>query len=453
MRRFPRFALIFLVTLFFTVTAGALTAQDDSADDLVAEEVEVRAERDIFGQVVRLAVGDLSNNGDTAYNGLSLFADVYDVNGDIVGEGFGFPVNACGVGLLPDFALQPGARQPFRVELEIFEEGVEIDRVEVFPQGIATDPTLNELDASFVGVRSVTNDEVVNVEWVDDGRLRYAVGCDDDMFARQDWFILDVPTGVSAPVGHPNARDLTPALLQQTGLEDPFNLNHSRLTFSPTSRRIIYQSPINVMLTAEPDGSFKRLIYEDLARFTLQGFVWMPLGRFLAYYYGAHGDPVRYYTASVEGQLISANIDNTTPSMTVPGPTPDGAQAVITTTVDDVTGYYLKSTAFAANELLFEAEPPGNNYPAPIYAEREGGALIYIIRPENGQPALQCFDMQTRALNTLTILPLDLSNEDRAWTFLSPDGATIALAANGIRGGLWLIDLDTFGGCGLPLAG
>jgi hypothetical protein len=61
--------------------------------------------------------------------------------------------------------------------------------------------------------------------------------------------------------------------------------------------------------------------------------------------------------------------------------------------------------------------------------------------------------MQTRGLNTLTVLPIQLTTEDRAWTFLSPDGGTIALAANGLNGGLWLIDLDEFGGCGLPLAG
>jgi hypothetical protein len=450
MRRIVWIVPIVIGAAFFTLR----TCAQEEGGGLVAEDVELAAERDVFGQVVRLVEGRLINQDTVAYDGISIFADVYDADGEIVGEGFGFPVNACGTGLLPDFALQPQESQPFRLELELFEDGVDIDRVDVFPEGVATDPAPLNLSGVFAGIQGVSSDEVVNVEWADDNRLRFAVGCDDDIFTLQEWHILDVATGTTAQVDHPNASDITPALLQQTGLEDQLLFNHSRLTFSPTARRIIYQSPINVMLTAEPDGSFKRLIYEDLSRFTLQGFIWMPQGRFLAYYFGAHGDLVHYYTASVEGQHISAAIDNTMPSITVPGPTPDGAQAVITTTIDDVTGYFLKSTAFPPVELLFEGDPPGNNYPAPIYMTGAGGeSFIYIVRPVDAQPTLQCFDMQTRGLNTLTVLPIQLTTEDRAWTFLSPDGGTIALAANGLNGGLWLIDLDEFGGCGLPLAG
>ena len=106
----------------------------------------------------------------------------------------------------------------------------------------------------------------------------------------------------------------------------------------------------------------------------------------------------------------------------------------------DVSGYYLQY-AFGGSELLFEAELPGNNYPAPIVA----GDLVYVIRPIEGVPTLQCFDRRTGQLATVTALPLQLTRAARAWAWLSPDGSRLAVAMNGAEGGVWRVDLA--GGC------
>jgi len=455
-----------LLFLYISLIACTGLAQDD--DGLTTEDVVISTETDIFGQEVHIAEGVLVNTSDdTAYAGIDLFADVLDAEGEVVGEGFGFPVNACGVGLL-DFALQPGQEQTFRLQLELFEdvpvqndeEGDEdagenvndiIDSVEIFPEGVATEPSNNPQSDDLTGITQISTKEVVNVEWYGDDPLIYAVGCDADVFTAQQWYVYDFEEGQSRRTPHPDAQRVTNALLTQLGLTDPFFYNRSYLTFAPTSRRLVYQDDIQTLLTAEPDGSFKRLIYEDLSRRSLHGFIWLPEGRFLAYYYGAYGEEVRYFTASVEGQRISADLYTVTPSMTVPGPTSDGARVVITTTVEDVTGYYLKDAFFPAVDLLFETDAiPGNNYPAPLYTTDNGEPHIYIVRPVDDVPLLQCFNQNTGELNDLTALPLNLTTDDRAWTWLSPDGNTIALAANGVDGGLWLIDLPTFGGCNGP---
>lgn len=443
-----------IVCLVFVFTFSCTFAQDEPGG-LVAEDVEIIPQTDLFGQEIQIAEGVLTNTDTQAYTNVNIFADVFDSNGEVIGEGFGFLVNACGVGLI-DHVLQPGESQRFSLTLELFETA-DVDRVEIFPEGTAVDPAPEAEPVNFTGIEQISSEEVVSVEWIDDTTLRYGTGCDADMFTRLQWYEYNLDDGTQRAITHPNAQQVTPALLQQLGLTDPYWLNRSFLTFSPTSRRIVYQTDINTVLTAEPDGSFKRLIWDDLARRSLHGFIWLPEGRFLAYYYGAFGDEVVYFTASLEGQRISGSIYDVVPSMTVPGPTPDGARAVITTTVDDVTGYYLQQTGFAGNELLFEAAPetiPDNNYPAPIYAVNAANeAFVYLVRPIDGVPLLECFNRQTSTLNDLTALPLSLSSDDRAWTWLSPDGYTIVLAANGVDGGLWEIDLNAFGGCGVPLQG
>ena len=44
-------------------------------------------------------------------------------------------------------------------------------------------------------------------------------------------------------------------------------------------------------------------------------------------------------------------------------------------------------------------------------------------------------------------LPLTITTEDRATWTLSPENNTIALAADGVNGGLWLIDLGALPSC------
>lgn len=421
-------------------------AQDTS---LVIQEVTVVPEVDVYGQTVLYAEGLLVNQGDDAYTNISLMAEVYDANDRLIGEGIGYPVNACLAGLLPDFALQPGASQPFAAALELYEADAEaIDRVEIIPQAEATDPHPNEA-APILNVVPVTRREVVSVEWIDDDNLRYGTGCWRDLFTGWDWYEYNIAQDGETPITHPKTEFVErEAMRQQVGLTDPALLNRSFMSFDPNGRRMVYQNELNTIITAEPDGSFKRVLYEGLANRTLQGIHWLAQpGRFLAYYYGAFGDPVIYFTADADGQTLGEPPEETIPSLIVPGANPDGTRLVLAVEQDGRVGYYLKRTAFKELDPLFTMTPPGNNWPVPLWRvdEATNTTSIYVTLPVEGQPRLNCFDLQTRELHDLAPLPLQLANDERARWWLSPDNARIALAADGVNGGLWLIELDALG--------
>jgi hypothetical protein len=427
------FVLIFLMT-----TCGIVAQQ--VLPGLKVDDFEVVTRPDAFGAETLFAEGVMVNSDDVAYENISLYAEVYNGT-EMVGEGFGYPVNACGTGLL-QFALQPGEEQTFSVSLELYEDGAAYNRVEIIPEASETTPRESETELPSA-IAQATEREVVSVEWIDETNLRYGVGCDADVFSNWQWFQYDVAEGVSFPIAHPRAEFITPAMLQQVGLTDPELFRRSYLSFHPNDTRMVYQTDLNTVITAERDGSFKRIIYDNLSRVSLHGFQWLPEGRFLAYYYGAYGDPVRYYTASLLGQRISDTVYEVIPSQTLPGSTPDGARVVIGGTINEQTGYFLSSTIGTNVELLFEAELPGNNYPAPILVPQEGGVFyIYIVRPVGGQTELQCFNTGTRNLTPITPLPLTLTQDDRAWTWLSPQRTTMALSASGQDGGLWMVDLQ-----------
>lgn len=441
------YRLVLLAWIVIGLIGGAAAAQEDSEADLTPGEVEIITEQDIYGQTVLMAEGELTNRSSTAYTSITLFADVLDKSSTAIGEGFGYLVDACGAALV-DVTLQPGEARRFALTLELYEPDAEIDTVTITAEGIPTDPTSPDAGGFFSGVKSVTRQEVVMLEWIDESFLRYGVGCDGYVFSALDWYEYDVRGNFSTPIIHPRAEAITEAMLTQVGLTDPFVFRRSYLSFPPDARRMVYQTGINTVFTAEPDGSFKRLIFEDLARHSLHGIQWLREGRFLAYYFGAYGEPVRYFTASVDGQILSPSIYDVVPSVTVPGATGDGLRVIIGAAFDDVTGYYYKSTLYLDNELLFEAELPGNNWPAPVFTRRaDGNAYIYFIRPVEEKARLQCFDMQTRELHDMTTLPLDLTPESRGWAWLSPEGERLAVAANGVNSGLWLVNLSGFMAC------
>lgn len=444
MRRFL-FGLIGMVGV-----VGLAVAQDTA---LVVDEVTVTTQTDAFGQEVQVAEGQILDQGDTAYTNISLLAEVYDASNELVGEGFGFPVNACGAGYLPDFALQPGAAQRFTVTLELYEEGAEIDRVEIIPQGIPTEPQDAAAPMLITGIVHVSEREVINVEWIDNNTLRFAVGCPRDLFTRWTWYEYDVQSGVQREAAHPKAdliNNASQVMLTQLELEEPFDLQRAFISFHPNGRRMVYQNDRNSFLSAEPDGSFRRLLADRLFNRTLQGINWLRDGVFLAYYYGAYGDPVLYFTGNVEGGILSEHPVDGLPSLIVPGASPDGSRIILAATLNDVTGYYLKLAPYPNTaELLFEAEPPGNNWPAPIYwrPPDDSPRVIYIARPVDGEARLQCFNLTTRQLRDLSPLPLQLATDERAWWWLSPDNQRIALAANGLHSGLWMIELNVFESC------
>lgn len=439
------FGLIYMV-----VVVGSVAAQDTA---LAVNEVIVTTRTDAFGQEVQVAEGELLNQGDMAYTNIRLLAEAYDASNQLVGEGFGFPVNACGAGYLPDFALQPGAVQRFTVTLELYEEGATIDRVEVIPQGTPTEPQSATTSTLTNGIMRVSDHEVINVEWIDPQSLRFAVGCPRDLFTHWTWYEYNLQSGVQREAAHPKAdiiNNASQVMLTQLELEEPFDLEHSFISFHPNGRRMVYQNDRNSVLSAEPDGSFRRLLADRLFNRTLQGINWLRDGVFLAYYYGAYGDPVLYFTANVAGGILSEHPVDGLPSLIVPGASPDGSRIVLAATINDVTGYYLKLAPYPNTaELLFEAEPPGNNWPAPIYWRPPDNSprVIYIARPVDGEARFQCFNLTTRRLHDLAPLPLQLASDERAWMWLSPDNTRIALAANGLHSGLWMIELSAFEGC------
>jgi len=452
MRKFGLMLWIFMWSIFAGAQEGALTADN------------VRLERrlDAFGVEVQVITGEVRNNSRRdAFININIFADLVTDEGDVIGEGFGFLVDACGTALL-DTALQPGQSQQFLTNVDLFAEG-DIDDIEIIVEGAAAAAT-PAAENEYTGVTQVTDEEVVAVEWLDESTLRYGVGCDSRVFSGYDWYRYDLARERSAALQeHPNSLLITDAFLRQTGInqltqsrEDDLTLfDRSFLTVPVQTERIVYQTDIHTLVSAEHDGSFKRIIHQLLHSYSLQGFNWTPLGNFVAYYYGAYDDPVRYFTASANQGLIGAVITVNTSSVTVPGIVNDARRVIIggefpNADGESVTGYWLSSVITQQRELLFEVDVlPGNNYPAPAYYRVDDRTrYIYVIRPINGQPTLQCYFREGNELRTLTRLPLQLETDERAWSWLSPDFNTLALAANGRHSGLWLVDLSVFGGCG-----
>ncbi|MCA9889408.1 MAG: hypothetical protein KC546_13605, partial [Anaerolineae bacterium] len=91
-------AILFFL-LFITACAAnplGLFAQDD---DLTVTETQLLERVDAFGLETTLLTGMIENSGDVAYGSLTLFADVLDDNGEVIGEAFGYLTNQCGVAL------------------------------------------------------------------------------------------------------------------------------------------------------------------------------------------------------------------------------------------------------------------------------------------------------------------------------------------------------------------
>lgn len=445
--------------LFLLVLLSTLVIQAQ-IEDLTADNPQLETRLDAFGIEEQILQGVIVNNGATAYTNVTVIANLLARNGDVIGEAFGFVVDACGTALI-DEALQPNSSAHFLASVDLFEDGEVVD-YEFFIDGTATD-SLPLPDYDFEGVTQISHDEVVALEWEDETTLRYGVGCDAQVFNTYDWSRYDVATDESQILeASPDEQHITEAFIRQTGInqltqtrtDDPTLFQLSFLTFSPYSSRIVYQTDIRTVITAEQDGSFKRVLHQNLHQYSLQGFNWSPNDNFVAYYFGAYGEPVQYFTASASGGMISAFFLNNTPSVTVPGIVNDARRAIISGTFadengDNVTGYWLSSVITQQRELLFEVdELPSNNYPAPAYYRKnETTRYIYVVRPIAGQATLQCYFREGEELHTLTELPLQLDNDERAWMWLSPDFTMLAIAANGTQSGLWLVDLTTFDVC------
>lgn len=436
--------LAFVISALLCGLVAMVSGQD--APELILLETRIRSQPDGFGGETPIATGDVFNHGADAYTGVSILVEAFDAEEALIGEGFGFLVDACGTALL-DYALMPGGLQGYSAPFELFAEG-DVASVRVSVEAEAQAPIWPPLvDAPAVTL--IARGEVVMLEWLDEETLIYGVGCEGMVFNELDWQRYRVSDHALSEIAHPDAAKVTPemiarsdaALITQSGEQDPQLFYGSRMTFPPGARRIVYQNDLHTIFSAEPDGGFKRLIHDKLHRHSLRGFVWARnAGVFLAYYFGSYGEPVHYFSANVGGQMLMGRLEELTPSLTVPGPADDGLAAVVGWRREEVSGYYLQY-AFGGSELLFEAELPGNNYPAPIVA----GPAVYVIRPVEGAPTLQCYDRRTGQLETMTALPLRLTRAARSWAQLSPEGSRLAVAMNGTEGGVWRVDLA--GGC------
>lgn len=435
-----------LWVLLLCQTGTGLHAQDVG---LITEDISIITQLDPYGQEVKIVQGLLMNQGTTAFNNISLLAEVYDANDEVIGEGFGFPVKACGEGLLPDFTMQPGMAEFFTISLDIFEPDAVIERVEIIPQANSTEANQSPLRPAFQrGITLVSGREVVSVEWLDNENLIYSSGCWRDVFTHRSWYEYNLRSGVQQPIEHPRAAEITSALMNEINLTDPQLFNRSFFSFAPGQRRAVYQTDLNTLVTIEPDGSFARVLFDRLYNISLQGINFVQGGVFLAYYHGGYGDQVIYLTANVNGQQLSQHPTASLPSAIIPGISPNGQRLVLAAEINGVMGYYIRATNTEFTELLFEAEPPGNNWPAPLYnITQDAKRYIYIARPVDGEAHLQCYNPDTKNLHDLTALPLNLETDERGWMWLSPEGDKIALAANGLHSGLWLIDLSELEAC------
>ncbi len=448
------------------------------------ENFEIENERvtttiDAFGVEQQSVVGTLLNTGSDAYADVQIFAELIDADDEVIGEGFGILVNQCGKNVPLDYALQPDAAQRFAVPLEFYGEETDYDRIDFTPQGVAMPPARQRRTRLPDGIKEISDREIAGMEWVIEQRrldpdagaasetenvvtaLLYGVGCHRDVFTTYDWHRYELETERDLRVRHPREDEATaPETIERLMLTDPTLYNRSYLSYPPNGGgRLVHQDRINTLITAEADGTFRRIIDEELFRSTLQGIYWLPDERFVAYYYGGYGDGVTYLAASSAGAYFSTPERFSVPSVTVPGATPDLSRFIVGGTYndDETPGFYLKMPAAVNFERLFEWENlPGNNFPAPVYRSRGGVQVedvIYFALPE-GDPAsadadvhLYCYDRREAELTQLAPLPLQLGTEDRATMHLSPDGELIALGANGINGGLWLLDLSAFGAC------
>ena len=448
----------FLGVVVLVLLSGCIILAQD--DPLTVEDWELDLRLDPFGIEETILRGVVSNNSDDAYENINVYADILNDDGDVIGEAFGFVVDACGTAFV-DEDLQPNDSAHFLATVDLFEEG-EIEDFEFFIEGTETEAT-DPIEYETVGVTQVSSDEVVALEWEGDTTFRYGVGCDAQVFNTYDWYRYDMTEEENKALeASPDVQYITEAFIRQTGInqltqtrtDDPTLFQLSFLTFSPHSTRIVYQTDIRTVITAEQDGSFKRVLHSGIHQYSLQGYNWSPDDNFVAYYFGAYGEPVQYFTASASGGLISALLFNNTPSVTVPGVVNDARRVIISGEFPDangvnIRGYYLSSVITQQHEFMFAVdELPGNNYPAPTYWRKDANTrYIYVVRPIDGQPTLQCYFREGQELFTLTELPFQLDNDERGWMWLSPDYNTLAIGTNGTHGGLWLVDLNAFDVC------
>lgn len=446
------------IALFIALCGGgAISAQEGEATPdaapLMAEAVEIVAGVGMFEQPIQTVIGRIVNTSDAPQTLFSIDAAAFARDDSQIAEGFGVPVNACGIGLL-DVTLNAGESVAFSVPLEFFGAESRIARVEVRADGIAADADAPPTDL-VDGIRQVFAGEAVSVEFHAELGMLFAAGCARDPFWAWDWYSVDpASTRAPAPITYPALDVTTPdELAERLRFNEPEIWDRAFVRFAPDSRRFVFQDAVNTVYTAAIPGNLIRPLHSRLNNRTLQGVYWLPEGRFLAYYYGAIGDPVIYFTADVEGRFISGAPWSYPASEIVPGVTADARRVIVAADFTDVRGtadssgtgmgYYLLVLTTGFYDKLFDALPPGNNAPNPVPitdpVENLVTQVYVVLNGDSGTLRLACYDRAADTLSDLGALPFTLADDERARMWLTPDESRLVIAASGRRGGVWTI--------------
>jgi len=118
---------------------GSLANQYEVTPQAIRRDLNIMCNKKLPLRVPGGAVvsGDIYNYGSQAYANINILVEAYDAGGELIGEGFGFLVDACGTALL-DYALPPEGLQAFSAPFELFEDG-EAASVEVRLEAEACD--------------------------------------------------------------------------------------------------------------------------------------------------------------------------------------------------------------------------------------------------------------------------------------------------------------------------
>ena len=177
--------------LFVLALVGGFAARAQEPPELVFLDTQIETRPDSFGGEATRVTGELFNNGLVAVGNVRVFVEAYAADDGLIGEGFGYLVNACGTALL-DYALPAGRTQAYEAPFEVFAAG-EVAAVKLSLDAEAIAPALTSPPVVSPLVTTVAADEVVQLEWLDDETLIFGVGCADAVFTELDWWQYSLP--------------------------------------------------------------------------------------------------------------------------------------------------------------------------------------------------------------------------------------------------------------------
>jgi hypothetical protein len=92
-----KLGLLLVSILLLLLTTFIYQTQESN---LRVDDVQLKTRLDAFGVESQVLTGQIVNDSRDAYININVFADVLNDEGDIIGEAFGFVVDACGIALV-----------------------------------------------------------------------------------------------------------------------------------------------------------------------------------------------------------------------------------------------------------------------------------------------------------------------------------------------------------------